>query len=224
MIAIPLLLAASLSGAIDDVDGTADTIFKDGFEIFIPGCPNTISAPGGSRSILEVSDIYYGADHTHYRHDWPVFKWDFIWGHAQYDDPEVAWPGINGSGPLINEFGRYDYVAARFNPGSNHTGYYGYLTYPATGGGPNIDIRISQTCGDFSAAPSNPACSKTGVVSSGDPSIYWRVGSGNVNLYCVLQPNTNYYLNIRFTNPASTTECRASQTECPITLINNFGH
>ena len=120
--------------------------------------------------------------------------------------------------------GRYNYVAAHFHTGANSSGQYGYLVYATNIGGPNIDLRISQTCGDFSGAPANPACSKSNVASDGNPSINWWVKQGNVGTYCNLQPDTDYYLNVRFTNPASTVECAANQYVCPLYLVSNWGH
>ncbi|MBO9665098.1 hypothetical protein [Dokdonella sp.] len=209
---VPLLLAASV--AVTD-----DAVLADGFEIPFTACSATISSPYAARSLLMHSYVTYGVQ-TITNRPWVwLVEWDNIWGYSSAADTHRApWPGVNGAGPVIREFGRYNYVGAHFNTGPNSANKYGYFIYPTNVGGPNIDLRISQTCGDFSDSPANPACSVPDKASDGSPTMRWWVKQGNVNTYCNLQPNTDYYLNIRFTNPSSTVECRASETICPVYL------
>ena len=123
------------------------------------GDDGTCHGPTGLTRLTQ-SNITYGPVNLSARPNVDVKEWNNIWGHATTGDAVTPWPGVNGAGPVIRQFGRTTFLAAHFNTGSHGEPNYGVLAYASNIGGPNVDIRISQTCGDFSAG-----CSRT---SSGE--------------------------------------------------------
>jgi hypothetical protein len=214
------LLAASLTQS-------PDAIFVDGYDTGY-SCPATISTPNGTLSLLRVSDIWYGdlppRPPTHpARFNVDVTEWENIWGHGTglLSELLTLWPGVNGAGPVIRSFGRRVYIGAHFNTGTSGPPMYGFLAYATNVGGPDLDIKISRQCGDFSVNEANPACTVR-AVSDDSPAIRYKFGSGNTSSYCNLQPNTDYYLNIRMHDPASPTECPVTSSVCPFYSVSNW--
>jgi hypothetical protein len=169
---------------------------------------------------LTQSNITYGPVNLTARPNVDVKEWNNIWGHGTPSDGVTPWPGVNGAGPVIRQFGRTNFLAAHFNTGAHGEPTYGVLAYASNIGGPNVDIRISQTCGDFSANAANPAC-LVQAASDDSPAIRWKFGTGNTGSYCNLLPNTDYYINIKFHDPASPVECPVGSSVCPFYTVNN---
>jgi len=204
------------------------TIFSDSFDNEAPlGCPDTITTSGGTLTHLTTSDIWYG-DLMPYpgnpaRLDADVTEWDNIWGHGTgfLNELVTPWPGVIGAGPVIRDFRRTSFIAAHFNTGDAGD-WSGFMNYPTNVGGPNIDVTISRTCGDFSANTANPACVVLNHPSDETSVARWWFRTGNTGSICHLDPNTDYYLNIKLTNPASTVECPASAVMCPLYTTHNW--
>ncbi len=157
------------------------------------------SCPAGQAT---VSDIHY-LPGSHIRHSVDLTLWDNIWGHISESDDVTPWPGVAGASPTIWTLGKTQYVGALFHvgdipPTSTLSGFYKNVSY---GAGPNLDMAISTTCGDF--APPQPGCSVSNIPSADQPLVYWRMTAGGT-FYCQLTPNTSYYLNVRFHDPNTT--------------------
>lgn len=213
------LLAASLTQL-------PDSIFTDGYDTPYE-CPGTIYNGDRALSLLRVSDIWYGdlpprPPSNPARYNVDVTEWDNIWGHGTglLTELTTPWPGVNGAGPVLRSFGRNVYVGAHFNTGEG-AATYGFLAYATNIGGPDLDIKISRQCGDFSPEPANPAC--TVLAASDDSfSLRYKFTSGNTSVYCNLQPDTDYYLNIRMHDPESAVECPVSSSVCPYYSVSNW--
>jgi len=176
-------------------------------------------APAGLTRLL-TSNITYGAVNLSARPNVAVTEWDNIWGHGNTTDGITPWPGVTGSSPVMRQFGRTNFVAAHFNTGAHASPTSGWIIYPTNIGGPNIDIAISPTCGDFSANVPNPGCSIQNAASDDSRAISWKFTSGNTTSYCNLQPNTDYYVNIKLHDPTSPVECAASASVCPLYTLS----
>ena len=141
-----------------------------------------------------------------------------IWGHSTASDTAVLWPGRADSQPSILSFGRNTYLAAKFHvPAGEPVNAYGWLTHTEYNYGLDLTTSISTSCGDFN--PTSAACVTVAV--SGINLTPWRVGpSGN---FCLLTPDTDYFFNMKATNPAQgTTTCAPTSPTCVIGTGNNF--
>lgn len=187
-----------------------DPLFHDAFE-------QATSCPAG---LQKFSDIGYVGDNVSgdVRHSVDVTEWKNIWGHASASDALVDWPGRPNSAPVIMNFGKATYIAAHFRvPAGTSTQEYGWITHTEYNWGHDLTASISRYCGDF--RPANPACFSeiVGIANL----VPWRTRVSN---FCPLEPDTDYYLNLKMTDPneASTTCVRTSST-CAIGTANAFG-
>ena len=183
------------------------------------GCPATILSGGlGSQALtrLTTSTISYGIYPTPTRTA-DTRNWENIWGHASSTDNVTLWPGPDSSTPVIRDFGRTTYLAAQFHvPAGFSTtafGQYGHANNPP---GPPVTASFSTTCGDFSPQPG------TGCVVQQWPddlssALFWKSQSTNPS-FCPLQPDTDYYLNMKLSDPATTTWCSAGSATCVVYL------
>lgn len=141
-----------------------------------------------------------------------------LFGYSSVNDapPPVAWPGQDGSQPAIRTFGKTQFVAAQFRvPGNVDPALRGNFGYGSYYSGPLVTLAISETCGDFN--PASSVCVKT--AAGGDSLTRWAINPPSSG-YCKLNPNTDYYVNIKLTNPTPAS-CNSSST-CIIAL--NSGH
>lgn len=184
-----------------------------------PPPPDACTGPEGLTRLTR-SNVTYGAVGATPRYNVDLTEWNNIWGHATSNDAMTLWPGVNGAGPVIRAFKRHGFLAAHFNTGGYDVPTYGVIAYASNIGGPNVDIRISQTCGDFSEDVADPAC-LVQAASDDSPAIRWKFGTGNTGSYCNLQPNTDYYINIKYHDPASAIECPVGANACPFYTVNN---
>jgi hypothetical protein len=184
-----------------------------------PPPPGTCNGPAGLTRITR-SNVTYGAVGSSARINVDLTEWNNIWGHGTNADAVTPWPGVNGAGPVIRTFARRGFLAAHFNTGSHGVPTFGVIAYASNIGGPDVDIRISRTCGDFSADTANPAC-LVQAASDDSPAIRWKFGAGNTGSYCNLTPNTDYYINVKYHEPASPIECPVGASACPFYTVNN---
>lgn len=187
------------------------------------GTASTCTVPGLSR--LMTSDISYGYAPA-VRTGVDVTEWSGIWGHWSATDATQPWPGfaVAGTVTTIRQFGRHNFVAAHFNTGTNGGTVRGNYVFPSNFPGPNIDMSVSTTCGDFNPNGANPACLATNIVSADSFFLYWNFSGGSPNFECQMQPNTDYYTNIRLTDPNSAMECAVGNPICPITTSMQANH
>jgi len=177
------------------------------------------ACPSAPRTRATVSDIHYLPEPpAHVRHAVDITVWDNIWGHISESDDVVTWPGRSGSSPTIATLGKTQYFAAKFHTGAFSSALAGTYTDVSYGAGPNIDMSISQTCGDF--APAAAGCLKTNIASQDQALVAWNMTSAD-DYHCKLLPNTDYYTNIQFHNPAATGP-GCSGDYCKITIQQNF--
>jgi hypothetical protein len=195
-----LLLAASISG-------TGDGIFRDGMDS--DDCPD---------GRIVQSDIAYG-DVTLTDVDVTVFE--NLWGRVADSGPPTPWPGLSGSTPLILDFTKTGYLAAKFHtspdPSDMLQGMFKYTSYPFMG--PDLDVSISGQCADFS--PEQTSCVWSNVAPIDQGFLYWRFSAGDL-FHCQLQPDTDYYVNVRFNDPTATAP-QCSDVACPVPIQSFFG-
>lgn len=146
-------------------------------------------------------------------------KWEEIWGHQTTTDTAVLWPGVTGSSPVVTNFGRNSYVAAKFHVGDvpvTLQGSHGNISYF---GGLNVTVAISTRCGDFQ--PEQVGCRGRDAPPSDQGSVFWRMANPT-NFYCQLQPNTDYYLNIKNTDPTqANSNCASGASTCRL-HVNSY--
>lgn len=173
-------------------------------------------APAGLTRIT-TGNLFYPPSTT-LRNNVDLTVWDNIWGHNTASDTLVPWPGFPGSNPVIKNFGKTQFLAAKLHTTSSTTlsGFYKNISY---NGGPNLTMAISTTCGSFS--PTQSACLKENVPASDQGMVYWRMSAGT-SFYCHLDGNTDYYVNIKLADPAATGP-NCSGSTCYVHVQNNYG-
>jgi len=168
-----------------------------------------------------VSDIHYLPEPpAHVRHAVDLTLWDNIWGHISENDNVTPWPGVPGASPTIWTIGKTQYVGALFHVGTPSPSLSGHYVNVSYGAGPNLDMSISTTCGDFTGG-GQAGCVKNNVPSDGSGLVYYRIGNPT-SFWCSLSPNTDYYLNVRFHDP-NTTGPGCTGDFCKSTIENYFG-
>jgi hypothetical protein len=188
-----LLLAAATSQ-------TSDSIFTDSFEPYV--CPQSITTGTDTRTLRTVSDILYLPNTGNVRHNVDISVFDNIWGHISQLDGLTPWPGVPGASPTIKTIGKAEYVGAKFHvPANVLPSVHGSFKHVMYSGGPDLDFSISRLCGDFE--PAEEACSVSGAAADDNPMVAWRMGPSD-RYHCGLEPDTDYYVNIRFTDRATT--------------------
>lgn len=192
------------------------TLTSPPLQLVVGGGGATCTVPGHPElSQITSSDINYGAYPTPVRTGVDVREYDNIWGHFNATDALVPWPGRNGSGPNIKNFQRTSFLAAHFHTGTDTTRF-GFWTAPYTSF-LAMDMTVSTTCGDFTAAPSG--CIATNVAAPGNTMVSWTFATNN-QTKCILQPNTDYWVNVKYHDPNSNAGCAVGVTNCVLpTLI-----
>ena len=115
------------------------------------------------------------------------------------------------------DFGKHQYVASGFHvPSDSPAGVHGYFVYSSCCSGPETSLACSQTCGDF-----NPATAHCAWAVAGGESFRKWVIAPHVN-GCMLTPGTDYFINIKMTDP-QTEDC-AGQSTCKVGLSNILGN
>jgi hypothetical protein len=197
-----------------------DAIIQDGFDAGA-SCPATILSSTGPLTLRRRSDVLYLPGTAHVRHDVDVTQWDNIWGHINEVDNLVLWPGAPGASPTVKTIGKTEYLAAKFHvPIDALPTLSGTFKHVSYGGGPNVDVTISRTCGDFETI--QQGCWVSDLPANDAPGIRWRVSSSN-RMYCHLDPGSDYFLNVRFTDPHTTgPDCQG--LSCQMTLQQYIGN
>lgn len=209
-----LLLATAVSG-------TPDTIFRDDFQAL--ECPFTIDTAEGTRSLQTRANVTYGIVQAQ-RPNVDLSEWNNIWGHGNATDGVTPWPGVGGSSPVITKFGRSRYIGAHFRTPASVSGLSGGFSNPSFAGGPNVTMAISGMCGDFDEFLPTPGCLKTQVPTSDANLVQWKFSSNAPSSWCNLQPNTDYYVNVMFSDPASTVECSRNSIYCTLAPLSYSGN
>ena len=201
------MLSAALLVLAAAAPGVYDPLFHGNFE-------DASSCPAGRQL---TSDIGYVGDNNSgdLRYGVQVTEWENIWGHASPYDSTAPWPGRANSAPVIADFGKYTYIAAHFYvPAGAPITWLGWITHTDYNYGHNLTAAISTECGDFS--PGAQACFVQS--QSGQPLVPWRTNTGS---FCRLQPNTDYYLNLKMTNPdEQSPTCSQHAEVCAIGTAN----
>lgn len=205
--------AANSASAVGDSSNISVSPTPDG-----GACPTTINAPDGTRTLLTTASINYGVYPT-VRPNVDLLQWDNIWGHNSTVDPVTPWPGVGGASPVIRQFPRTAYLCAHFRTTADTTRLGQYVN-PSLVAGPNVTMAISTSGGDFADHLPTPGCYESNFPTSDATIMSWKLTANNPTGSCNLQPNTDYYLNLMFTQSASTVECLASATYCQIGLVN----
>jgi hypothetical protein len=184
--------------------GVNDPIMRDGFDADL--CP----AGRQTRANLSVGGFTLtNAD---------VTQWANVWGIANVWDAPVPWPGLPYSMPIILNFSETGYLALEFHvPPDVPTNRVGWLTHTEYNYGKDLTVAISTECGDFH--PPSQACHAETV--SGQNLGPWRVNTNGG--FCLLSPDTNYFLNLKITDPEqSSSSCAPLAPSCAIGTANNF--
>lgn len=204
--ATALLLAAALTATPEEA-GSTDVLFRDGYDANL--CPEG--------RVLH-SDVSYAIPSSGTRHNVDLTAFENIWGHSTDLDSAMMWPGRPGSSPIIENVASTGYIAARFHtpPGMPITlrGMFKNANYPA---GPNLDFSISEQCGDF--YPQQSGCLATDIIGGDVPLVYWQAALSNFS--CVLDADTDYFVNIQVTNPGHDPNCRGPS--CEVHTLNYYG-
>jgi hypothetical protein len=197
------------------------TVTSQAYAVSAGGGDASCVGPGGDLTRLLTSNISYGVNASPFRSAVDVTEWNNIWGYAGITQTTpVPWPGVSGAGPVIREFNRHKFLAAHFNTGGSPMSQ-GSMADQSNIGGPDIDIVVSQTCGDFTANTAFPGCSIYSAPSDGQPHFkYFSNGAPAGTINCPLQLNTDYYINIKLHDENSGTECSVSNPVCPLYTIN----
>jgi hypothetical protein len=179
-------------------------IFRDSFDAGL--------CPAGRQTRANIS--YSGFTLTNV----DVTQWDEVWGRLTSFDAPTPWPGVPSSMPIILNFSKTYYMALHFPvPADSPINLFGWLTHTEYNYGQDLTASISTVCGDFN--PVSSACHVEAV--SGINLVPWRVN--DVGGFCLLSQDTDYYLNLRITDPnRPSTTCAPGAPSCVIGTANNF--
>lgn len=186
----------------------------------VGACPNTIPGSGSTPlTWLKTSGVSYGV-YPKQRTNVNVTEWNNVWG---YNDTTaatpVAWPGVGGASPVIRQMERNKYLGIHFKtpPAAAAAGQNGSFSNPSLNNSLPIDMAISRTCGDFSADLPTPGCFVSNVPSSDANLLSWKFTTNAPGSWCNLQPDTDYYVNLKYTDPTGTANgCSSGATVCAL--------
>jgi len=209
-------LAAPACASAEDLWG--QVIFHDEFES-VDACPQRVTLPDGStRARLVHAGISYGV-YPQTRPNVDLRHWDNLWGYNNTTSPQVGWPGVGGAAPLIRDFPRGSYVAAHFRTPSA-SGSNGSFANPSYALGPPVTFAISRRCGDFDDYMETVGCLARDVPAADANLVKWKFTTNAPGSWCNLQPDTDYYVNMIFADPASTERCGAQSATCQLGTVS----
>lgn len=160
-----------------------------------PPPPTGCMAPTGYTRLTRTSVSYGATGSSMVSRD--LTTWDGLYGFGNTGQALPApWAGVVGAAPVVRNLGKKQFIAAAFDTGNAPLTRAGFLIYNSNIGGPNIEAKISTSCGDF--VPVTSACYKASAYSDDSRFLSWRMGSGTNRALCYLAPNTRYYLNVRY--------------------------
>jgi hypothetical protein len=187
--------------------GVPDQVFFSGME--------SDSCPEGR---ILASDVHYDFGGTIASVD--VTHFENLWGRISALDTPVAWPGVSGSSPVIEQFTRTGYIAAAFHtPGEMPEMLVGMFKNVSYGGGPALDFSIG-SCGDFST--SLGACFVADTAAVDTAMVHWRTEIPTP-FFCIVAPDTDYYINIRLSDPDDDA-LSCSADSCGVTPASYVGY
>jgi hypothetical protein len=203
---------------------TWDPIAANGFD----GCSSHLNTAFGRRDRLSVADVGYGVLPNGIRFGVNFSEHDNIWGYNDASQASIMepWPGVTGSSPHFS-MSRTGYFGAHFRTTAAAPAP-GYFLYGNYGGSIPISVSISRSCGDFSGDPAIDGCYVYNHPSDDASILRWEFGEGISPYRCRLQPDTDYYLNVMFTDPhpvdpVLAQKCSSGASACPI-LLKSMGH
>jgi hypothetical protein len=187
--------------------GVPDQVFVSGMEADV--CPEGRILTSDVR--YEFTGTIASVDVTHFEN---------IWGRLTALDAPVTWPGAPGSSPTIEQFTRTGYIAAAFHtPSEMPQTLQGLFKNVSYGGGPALDFSIGG-CGDFSSALG--ACFVPDTPAIEASMVHWRTQMPT-NFFCVVAPDTDYYINIRLSDPDDDAGS-CSTDSCGVTPASYFSY
>jgi hypothetical protein len=223
------LLVLAIAGSIPARVGAValDGLLSDGFESVPLGCAQTIQTPTGPRSRVQSADVIYGIAGYLARPAVQLAEYDSVWGYNNPFPSSVVtpWPGVGGSSPFFS-MSRTGYFGAHFHTTVDPTPP-GYFVYGNYGGTIPVSMSISPMCGDFAGDPATDGCYVENHPSDDSSFLRWQFGEGVSPYRCYLLPDTDYYLNVMFTDthptdPDLSRKCPNGAT-CTV-LIKSMGH
>jgi hypothetical protein len=144
-----------------------------------------------------------------------------LFGHASTVDDLIPFPGRANAQPSILVFPKTGYVALRFRMPAGFSPYrYGWISRQEYNYGQDLTSSISRTPGDF-----NPATAAEVIEGrSGQRLSMWRSSAAAANTGVILQPEVDYYYNLKMTDPSRPSRfCLSGASFCVIGLVNNVG-
>jgi hypothetical protein len=140
-------------------------------------------------------------------------RFETIWGRYAPGQTPAVWPGAHSYIYLLN-FPRSKYIAAKFHTPASGGPTSGWISMPEYFAA-DMAMSISTSCGDF--GPANISCFTPSVATHGI--VRWTFGANTTG--CHLQPNTDYYVNVKLANPNQTSPY-CNNSSCNLGGINNF--
>lgn len=194
-------------------------------------CPQTITTPyNGTRTWHQKApEVVYGAVPQGTRRNVDLRRFDQIWGFNDHTAAAARpFPGVGGSTPYIRAFPRSGYIGAHFRtPKSVPAGYAGGSFHnPSYSNNPWLVMAISRACGDFSEHLDTPGCLAVGTEGQGVPSsdaklASWKFTKNAPSSFCNIAPDTDYYVNITYFDPAQDVfGCAADKPACGLNTVS----
>ena len=206
-----LAVAASPAHAVGE---WGQEIFFDAFEAADTCSAETVLPDGSTRDFLAIANVTY-ANYSPSRNNLDISEWDNLWGYNDTISPQVPWRGVGGASPVIRFFPRNAYVGAHFHtPAVPNT--YGHFSNPSYLVGPNVTMAISKRCGDFGAYLPTAGCLVRNVPTSDANLVLWKFTTNAPADWCNLQPDSDYFVNITISDPATTLNCIVEHPNCPV--------
>lgn len=195
---------------------SGDTIFVNDFQT----CPAAIALGDGSvRNLVTRAAVSYGS-YPQQRLNADLTEWDGIWGHNSVNDPVTPWPGVGGASPVIQAFPRAGYFCAHFHAPADAGSRIGHFSNPTLIQGPNLTMAISRNGGDFVNNLPTAGCLAANVPSADANLVNWKFTANAPGSYCNLQVDSDYYVNVMFTDAQSTFHCGAAAVNCSLAVIS----
>ena len=178
---------------------------------------NTDNCPAGRQTIGDICYSYGLGSSCANASD--VTKFENIWGRTGPSTPITPFPGAQFFA-VIKNLQKTGYIAAKFTvPEDLPLNQWGLFTHGETITGPNLTMKVSSQCGDFSTPIVEPLCLRTDM-PPGQPMVKWRVPTAAGVVGCTVVPGQTYFVNLKVTDPA-TTHDDCSGATCKATVQHN---
>ncbi len=173
------------------------------------------SCPAGRQTVADVC-YSYGPSNCAANSD--VTKFENFLGRSTPTGTPVPFPGKQGFA-IFKNMQKTQYISMKFVAPTTPLTSRGQMWKLETTSGPNSDVSISSTCGNF--APVDPKCVVNNVPRGG-PAAAWKLPGYSGLAFCPLVPGETYYLNIRQTDPTANIANECSGSTCNVGMQNNF--